>query len=266
MEDSVKKFIDRLIEQAKTEAGKLAKQLEAEGQIAVPQPLAEEVWSNSKGEKFGLTIMLGLSQSTIGRQFGMISLQLYTVYNGKFVMDYYMAGMYGSFADSISSEKFRIETEKFISRLTDNDGSGMKTRISSLGTYAIQSLIVPDKVQMDLRQIPSDCTLSICGVVFEGIDAIKDYWRNQTDSSQPYIIERSQRFPCFDSSDYAYENRYFWNFLICHSKEDADKKAKSMEQLKVVGGNFRLVSENLPADMRPMVYYEDESTSMLLAY
>ena len=266
MEDSVKKVTDSLIEQAKTEAETLAEQMEAEGQIAVPQPLAEETWNNSKGEEFGLVITLSLSQTTIGKQMGMTSLQLYTIYNGKFVMDYYMTGMFGSFADAVSSERFRTETEKFIGRLTDDDGSGMKTRISNLGTCAIQSLIVPDKVQMELRQIPSECTLSVLGVVFEGIDAIKDYWRNQTDSSQPYIIERSQRFPCFDSSDYAYENRYFWNFLICHSKQEADKKAKSMEQLEVVKGNFRLINENLSADMRPLLYFEDESTSMILAY
>ena len=129
----------------------------------------------------------------------------------------------------------------------------------------IKSMIVPDNVQMDFRQIPSDCTLSICGVVFEGIDAIKDYWLSQTDSSQPYIIERSKRFPCFDSEDYATEWRFYRNFLICHSKQEADKKAKDMEQLRE-SSNFCLVNKNLPADMRPMVYYMDESTSMILAY
>ena len=265
MEDLVKKLIDSLIEQAKTEVRTLEEQLEAEGQIAVPQPLAEETWSNSKGEEFGLVIMLDLAQSAIGKKAGMTSLQFYTVYDGKFVKDYYMAGMFGSFADAVASEEFRTETEKFVGRLVAGDGSGMKTRISKLGTCDILSLIVPDSVQMELRQIPEDCTLSICGVAFEGIDAIKDYWRNQTDSSQPYIIERSHRFPCFDASDYAYENRFFWNFLICHSKQEADKKVKSVEQLEE-SSNFCLVNKNLPADMRPMVYYEDESTSMLLAY
>ena len=265
MEESVKMLIDSLIEQAKTEAKKLAEQLEAEGQIAVPQPLAEGVWNNSKGEEFGLVIMLDLAQSAIGKKMGKTSLQLYTVYDGKFVIDYYMAGMFGSFADAVASGEFRKETENFIERLVAGDGSGMKTRISKLGTCDIISLIVPDSVQMDLRQIPSICTLSICGVVFEGIDAIKDYWRNQTDGSKPYIIERSQRFPCFDASDYAYENRFFWNLLICHSKQEADKKAKSMKQLEE-SSNFRLVNKDLPTDMRPMVYYEDDSTSMILAY
>ena len=82
MEDSEKKLIDSLIEQAKTEAEKLAKQLEAEGQIAVPQPLAEGTWSNSKADEFNVIIMLSPSQSTIGRQMGMTSLQLYTVIMG----------------------------------------------------------------------------------------------------------------------------------------------------------------------------------------
>jgi hypothetical protein len=266
MEDLEEMLIDSLIEQAKTKAKKLAEQLETEGQIAVPQLLAEETWSNNKGEEFGVVIILSQSLSTISRHMGMMSLQFYTACDGKFVIDNYMSGLFGSFSDTVSSEEFRVETEKFIKRLTDSNGGGMKIRISNLGTCAIQSLIVPNNVLIELRQIPKDCTLLVDGVVFEGIDAIKEYWRIQTDSSQPYIIERSQRFPCFDSSDYAYENRYFWNFLISRSKQEADKKAKSMEQLEIVGGNFRLVTENLPADMRPMVYYEDESTSMILAY
>lgn len=102
-------------------------------------------------------------------------------------------------------------------------------------------------------------------LINQGIDAIKDYWLSQTDSSQPYIIERSQRFPCFDAEDYATEWRFYRNFLICHSKQEADKKTKDMKQLRE-NSNFCLVNKNLPADMRPIVYYEDESTSMLLAY
>ena len=265
MEDSVKKIIDSMIEQAKTEAVKLAEQMEAEGQIALPQPLAEGAWSNSKGEEFGLVITLSPSPSTIGRQFGMTSLQLYIFYDGMFVTDNYATGMYGSFADAVSSEAFRTETEKHFRELTLGDGSGMKIRISKWGTYAIQSLLVPDNAQMELRQIPSDCTLSICGVVFEGIEAILDYWRNQTDSSKPYIIERSELFPCFDAEDFATERRFYRNFLICHSKQEADKKVESMEQLQA-SSNFCLVNKNLPSDMRPMVYFKDESTSMILAY
>lgn len=41
--------------------------------------------------------------------------------------------------------------------------------------------------------------------------------------------------------------------------------ATSMELLQG-RTNFCLVNKNLSADMRPMVYYEDESTSMILDY
>lgn len=258
-------IVNSLIEQAKNQSVKLKEQLETEGQIGLPQPLAQMGWSNSKGEEFGLIIMLDLSQSTVGRKLGMSSLQIYTVYDGKFVIDNYMAGFFSPFAKTVSSEKFRTQTEKYVRKLMADDGNGLKKRICKFGTYAIQSLTVPDNVQMVLRQIPSDCTLTICDVVFDGIDAILDYWRNQTDDSHPYIIDRSQRFPCFDSEDYATERRFYRNFLICHSKQEADKKIKDMKLLQA-SNNFCLLNKNLPADMRPMVYYMDESQSMILAY
>lgn len=265
MEELVKKIVDSLIGQAKVKAGELAEQLETEGQIAVPQPLAEESWTNSRREEFTVVIMLNLPQSEFGRQLGRTILQLYTVYDDKYVIDNYMAGLFDFFADTIPTEKFRKETERRIEELTAGDGRGMKIRIDDMGICAIQSLIVPDKVQMDLRRIPWGCTLSIGGVVFEGIEALMDYWRNQTDDSQPYIIDRSRLFPCFDAEDYATERRFYRNFLICHSKQEAEEKAQRIEQLPG-RTNFCLVNNNLPADLRPMVYYEDESTSMILAY
>ena len=137
-----------------------------------------------------------------------------------------MAGLFGSFADTVSSEEFRKETEKHMKQLAADEGRGMKTLICDMGTCAILSLIVPDKVQMDLRRIPWGCTLSIGGVFFEGIEALMDYWRNQTDNSQPYIIDLCQLFPCFDAEDYATERRFYRNFLICHSKQEADKKTR----------------------------------------
>ncbi len=265
MDESVKKIVDGLIEQAKVKAKELAEQLETKGEIAVPHPLAEELWTNSQGEEFTVIIMLNLPQSEFGRQLGRTILQLYTVYDDNYVVNNYMAGLFDFFADTVTSEKFRKETERRMEELTADDGRGMKIRIGDMGICAIQSLIVPDKLQMDLRRIPWDCTISIGGVVFKGIEALMDYWRNQKDNSQPYIIDRSRLFPCFDAEDYATERRFYRNFLICHSKQEADKKAQSMEQLHG-SYNFCLVNNNLPEDMRPMVYFEDESISMLVAY
>ena len=265
MEDSVKKFIGDMIDRAKVEAGKLAEAYEAEGQITLPHILAEGEWSNSKGETFGVAIVLNQSQSDIGRLLGKTSLQLYTLYDEKFVTNDYNAGMFSPFDDTVSSEDFRAETESYMEKLISDDGKWMRARIATEGTFNTTSFIVPEIVQMELRKLQSDCTLSVSGVVLEGIDAIKDYVRTQTDSSKPYIIELSQRFPCFDAEDYATEWRFYRNYFIYSSKQEADMNAKKMTQLKE-GCNYCFANGNLPAAMRPMVYYCDQSTSMVLAF
>lgn len=265
MEDSIKQFIDSMIDHAKVEAKKLTDQSEKEGQIEIPQVLAEDVWTNSAGDEFSMAIVLNMSQTDIGKQLGMASLEFFTFYDGKYVTNNYMIGMFGPLDETVASDEFRKETENIIGKLTVGDGSGMKNRIRKLGTYAIQSFIIPETVQMSLLRLPSVCTLSVGSVVFEGVDAILDYVRTQTDSAKPYIIEWSQRFPCFDSSDYAYENRYFRNFLICQSKQEADMKVAYMKQLEEES-NFCLANKSLPANMRPMVYFQDEDTSMVLAF
>ena len=265
MEDSVKVLIDGLIEQAKAEAKVLADQLEAQGQIPLPQLLAEATWTTDKGEEVAFAIILELSRSDIGRQLGKTSLLLFTEYDGKFLIDNFRSGTFGYFAETVLSQEFRTEAEQLIEGLTANDGNRLFTSIANKGICAVESLIVPEKVQMDIRRLPAVCTLSVYGAVFEGIDGIMDYVHKQTNSSQPYIVEHGQRFPCFDSEDYANERRFYRNFLICHSKQEAEKKAKKMARVEA-NYNFCLTHKNLPADTRPMVYYEDESMSMLLAY
>lgn len=265
MKDSVRKLIDSIIDQAIANARTLAEQLKKEGQIELPQVLAEGEWINDNGNVFDVAIVLILSQTDTGRQMGLTSLEFYTMYDGKLVSDNYIAGLFNPFVDTVSSPEFRKETERFIERLTVNNGWAMKTRISKLGTYAIQSFIVPEDTQMKVLTLSKNCTLTVGGMVFEGVDEIQNYVYTQTESSQPYIIERSQRFPCFDYEDFANENRYFRNFLFCCSKEEAKEKTMKMKLLNE-GNNFNLVNNDLPADMRPMLYYQDNSTSMILAF
>lgn len=265
MKDSVIKIIDSMVNRARAIAQKLKAQYEADGQLALPQLLASEAWTNSKGEEFGLAIMLELTTSVYGRELGFTSLQFYTFQDEKFMKDHYHVWMYKDFSKSISSEEFREETEKFLEALTADDGRQMKNRIKEYGTYAVNSFVVPQIAQMDIRRLPSNCILSVGNTTFEGAEGIMQYIQTQTDNSQPYIIEYSKRFPCFDAEDYATERRFYRNFLICQSKADADRKAEKINQLKE-SNRTRLVQKDLPADMRPMVYYEDESASMLLAF
>ena len=128
------------------------------------------------------------------------------------------------------------------------------------------TFLVPREIQHKVVELPCDTPLSVFGHVLDGIDGIRAYcYQEQGDDSQPYIINRCKQFPCFDAYDRMYEHRFFRNYLICCDKQDADAKAKALEQ-RPQSGDFCLVSDSLPDDMRPMVYYRDESGTMLLAF
>lgn len=133
-------------------------------------------------------------------------------------------------------------------------------------TVKPEPFIVPGEFQNQVVELPCDTPLSVFGHVLDGIDGIRAYcYQEQGDDSQPYIIDRCKQFPCFDAYDRMYEHRFFRNYLICRDKRDADGKAEALEQLPH-SGDFCLVSERLPEDMRPMVYYRDESETLKIAF
>ena len=265
MEDMVNKLVDDMIGQAKLEADKLEKQLVAEGQISVPQVLAQGEWTNSQGDEFVFIIVLDLAQSEWGKKHGLTSLQFFTCYDEKYVINNYLLRSFGSFTKNVDSDEFRADTKKYIEWVICDEGEKMKKNITDDGICAIRSFIVPEKAQMKLMRLPLDCTLSVGNVALNGFDSIRAYMRNQTESSQPYIVDKCELFPCFDAEDYANENRFYRNYFFFRSKQEADEKAPKIANLQS-SGNCCLANDSLPADMRPMVYYMDESTTMLLAY
>lgn len=108
-----------------------------------------------------------------------------------------------------------------------------------------------------------DKSIEINGYVYHDI---KDLLRLSQSKKQPNVIlERKRLFPCFDSSDYAHENRYFRNFLFCVSQEEADNKRDAFNAYEEKRSNFCFVDEDLPEELRPMIYYADESTEILIA-
>lgn len=107
-----------------------------------------------------------------------------------------------------------------------------------------------------LVRMPKDAALTFNGQVYKGIEAIK-----QADGNG-IVFSSCQLFPCFDSSDYAYENRYFRNYWFCGQ----DPSARAVVQSLEAKGNHCCIGEHLPKEALPMVYYEDERDTMLVAY
>jgi len=74
------------------------------------------------------------------------------------------------------------------------------------------------------------------------------------DTYGKYILRFCQLFPCFDSSDRMYENRYHKRYMICQSMEEAIEKhtfiISQNEHFNDINSNSRYLA--------PLVYVDDE--------
>lgn len=117
----------------------------------------------------------------------------------------------------------------------------------------------------DLNIVCVDCNEKLClnGKSYKGIEDIKKQWRNQKSENRT-IIAAYDQFPCFDSSDYANEDRSYWNFWFCDSV-NYEKKQLLIEGYNQHDSDYCFLTEKLPVELTPMVYYKDGSNVMLVA-
>ena len=110
-----------------------------------------------------------------------------------------------------------------------------------------------------LEKIPVDTKLLINGTTYNGARSLKTASLEKVAS----ISNRWEPFPCFDSYDYANENRRYNNYCFCSKDSD---QWKEVEKLKLQDSNFCLVGEGLPKELLPMVYVNDEYKLMIYAH
>lgn len=123
----------------------------------------------------------------------------------------------------------------------------------------LQKCLEKCKTQMGdymLVRVPKETALTFRGETYQGIEAIKEADGKGT------VFSIRKLFPCFDSSDFAYENRYYRNYWFCGNNLSAQRVINSLE----AGMNSCRISEHLPKEAIPMVYYVDEQKTMLVAY
>ena len=66
-----------------------------------------------------------------------------------------------------------------------------------------------------------------------------------------YVGEDSRLYPCFDSSDYAYENRRYMNLVFAKKQEELDVKMAKLKNMEQIGANY----SKLTAELHPMAYW-----------
>ena len=116
----------------------------------------------------------------------------------------------------------------------------------------------------------------ILGHVFHGLEDICSYVemsmsdgsslgpskREAKKKGDVHVGELWMKYPCFDSSDYMYENRYYQNFIF-RKRPISASDIKNLEQLPTHGNSKRL-SLSVPEDMLPMAFYNGEGDTFLV--
>ena len=119
--------------------------------------------------------------------------------------------------------------------------------------------------------------VEILGHVFLGLKDIQAYVemtkydggsgdasnREPEKKGKVHVGELWMRYPCFDSSDYLYENRSYQNFIF----RDRPITSSDMERLEKLPAhmNAKRLDASVPEEMLPMVYYVGDGDTMWVA-
>lgn len=120
--------------------------------------------------------------------------------------------------------------------------------------------------------------IEILGHVFHGLKDIQEhvemslykcYSRGQANVREPkaccnvHVGEMWMPYPCFDAEDFANEDRTYQNYIL-RERPITQDDMKTLSELPSKGNECR-ISECMPAEMLPLVYYVGDGDTMLVA-
>ena len=105
-----------------------------------------------------------------------------------------------------------------------------------------------------MKKYKNNETIEVLGASFNGVKDMIVHARKRIPKDGVYVGEDSQRYPCFDSEDYMYENRYFTNLVFAKSLEEIDEKLRILNQVKRYGNYNKLNCE-----LHPMAYWQGDT-------
>ena len=105
-----------------------------------------------------------------------------------------------------------------------------------------------------MKTIKNTNSFYVLGVKFVNVAEAILYTIKRWDKDGIYVGKDVKQYPCFDSEDYASEDRFFWNIVFARSKGELDRK---LIELKSVSPqtNYNKFLEALA----PMIYWEGDS-------
>lgn len=130
--------------------------------------------------------------------------------------------------------------------------------------------------KIEIREVSKTSKVEILGHIFNGLNDIKmavgsycrigwESWHTEPKSPVAgiHVVCVYEPYPCFDSEDYANEDRDFSNYFF--STEPFTKR--QIEQLSKLPGrcNAQMVNEAMPEWAVPAVYYRGDGDTMTVA-
>ena len=101
-----------------------------------------------------------------------------------------------------------------------------------------------------MKTIRNTDKIRVFGVTFKDIHEAIAYAQKGKTKKGVYAGVVSERYPCFDSHDYAYDHRRYWNIVFAKSEEDLNSKLAKLNNT-VHSINFCKYSDTLA----PMAYW-----------
>jgi hypothetical protein len=127
----------------------------------------------------------------------------------------------------------------------------------------LDRIIITTQSKQDQFEIEGSVYEGISDLLSESIDLIPDInykFNVYRDKYGNYILNKSELYPCFDSSDRMHENRYYQSYMICVSEDETIRKYNYiMEHNSDCRAN-----EYTPSFLAPLVYADDGSSSIYI--
>ena len=105
-----------------------------------------------------------------------------------------------------------------------------------------------------MKTIKNTDKIRVFGVTFKDIHEAISYAQKEKPKKGVYVGVISERYPCFDSHDYAYDHRRYWNIIFAKSKKELNSKLEKLENEDHMI-NFCKLSDTLA----PMAYWGGDS-------
>ena len=101
-----------------------------------------------------------------------------------------------------------------------------------------------------MKTIKNTNSFYVLGVKFENVQEAIEYAINERDKNGVYVGEDAELYPCFDSEDYASEDRFFWNIVFAKSLEELEAKKAELED-----AFYNCNYEKFTEELAPMAYW-----------